>query len=70
MKATKFYAHSYTLVHAGIPFKDCKLEGYTEHTDTEVYSVPAHYQNKIGVPSLRIIGCFDKPPTDGIFTEK
>ena len=68
--AAKFYAHAYTLDAAGVPFEDCKIEGYTENTSTEVYSVPQKHQDKISVPSLRVVGCFDKPPSNGIFTEK
>jgi hypothetical protein len=66
----KNYYDAYTIQEFGIPFNECKLEGYTEYTSTEVYSVPGWAARKISRPSLRVVGCYGGKPASGIFTEK
>ena len=63
------YIDAYEIAESGIPFNECKLEGHTEFTQTEVYSIPDEYADVVG-DSLKIVGCFGRRTDNGIFTER
>lgn len=60
------YADAYKIRDLGIPFEECKLEGITEYTQTDVYSVPSKYNHLIE-QSLKAVGYTEAFGT--LFTE-